>query len=111
MKDKTSRRGRVAASAAAGPARRGLARHHGVGALLPASIPVRLQVPETGINTLPMPLGQTADGSRDVPGGQPGDPGGWCKCSPTPGQQGPAVILGHVNHLASPEGLFYGSMK
>ncbi|NVM93900.1 class F sortase [Arthrobacter wenxiniae] len=159
MKDKTSRRGRLAASAAAGlllagvllgttacapqspgvaaaapstalaaPARPSAtprptssvspsaapatapARPAGpavVGPILPASIPVRLQVPEIGINTLLVPLGQAADGSMDVPGGQPGDPGGWYKYSPTPGQLGPAVILGHVNNLASPEGLFY----
>jgi len=159
MKDKTSRRGRLAASAAAGllfagvllgttacapqspgaaaaapattlaapahprptpppaPAVSPSAAHAAApakpaepaveGPILPASIPVRLQVPDIGINTVLVPLGQAPDGTMDVPGGQPGDPGGWYKYSPTPGQLGPAVILGHVNNLASPEGLFY----
>lgn len=70
-------------------------------------MPVSLQVPAVGINTGLVPLGQAADGSMDVPGGNPGDPGGWYKYSPTPGQLGPAVILGHVNNLASNEGLFF----
>lgn len=77
------------------------------GPILPASVPVSLQVPQIGLNTALVPLGQAANGEMDVPGGQPGDPGGWYKYSPTPGQLGPAVILGHVNNLASPEGLFY----
>lgn len=78
-----------------------------VGPVLAASIPVSLRVPQVGIDTSLVPLGQAADGTMDVPGGQPGDPGGWYKYSPTPGQLGPAVILGHVNNLASPVGLFF----
>ncbi len=77
------------------------------GPILPASVPVSLQVPDIGINTSLVSLGQAADGSMDVPGVQPGDPGGWYKYSPTPGQLGPAVILGHVNTVAGPDGLFY----
>ncbi|MGA7204257.1 MAG: class F sortase [Specibacter sp.] len=78
-----------------------------VGAVLVASAPVSLQVPQIGISTKLVALGQAADGTMDVPGGQPGDPGGWYKYSPAPGQLGPAVILGHVNNLASPVGLFF----
>ncbi|ALE07725.1 hypothetical protein AL755_10005 [Arthrobacter sp. ERGS1:01] len=78
-----------------------------VGPILSASVPVSLKVPQVGIDTSLVPLGQAADGTMDVPGGEPGDPGGWYKYSPTPGQLGPAVILGHVNNLASPEGLFF----
>lgn len=77
------------------------------GPVLPASVPVSLQVPQIGLDTSLVPLGQAADGTVEVPGGQPGDPGGWYKYSPTPGQLGPSVILGHVNNLASPEGLFF----
>ena len=77
------------------------------GPVLAESAPVSLQVPQVGINTSLVPLGQAADGTMEIPGGQPGDPGGWYKYSPTPGELGPAVILGHVNNLASPQGLFF----
>jgi LPXTG-site transpeptidase (sortase) family protein len=77
------------------------------GPLLAATVPVRLEVPDIGVDT-PLPqLGQAADGTAEVPPGEPGSPAGWYKFSPTPGALGPAVILGHVNSTQSPIGVFY----
>lgn len=36
-----------------------------------------------------------------------GSPAGWYKFSPTPGEQGPSVILGHVNTTTTPDGVFF----
>lgn len=77
------------------------------GPILEASDPVSLQAPDVGINISLVALGQAADGSMEIPGVKQGDPGGWYKYSPTPGQLGPSVILGHVNTESSNIGIFY----
>ncbi|GAB3568140.1 hypothetical protein GCM10027405_29540 [Arthrobacter alkaliphilus] len=75
--------------------------------VLPASVPVNVQVPSIGVNAALLPLGKEANGEIQTPPGEPGAPGGWYKDSPTPGQTGSAVILGHVNTTSSDIGLFY----
>ena len=74
---------------------------------LPASVPVRVEVPSIGINTALVPVGKQANGEVQTPSGDPGAPGGWYQDSPTPGQTGSAIILGHVNTTTSDIGLFY----
>jgi len=74
---------------------------------LPASVPVRVEVPSLGVDAALIPLGQQANGEVQTPPGEPGSPGGWYQDSPTPGQTGSAVILGHVNTTNSDIGLFY----
>ncbi|UUL75429.1 class F sortase [Pseudarthrobacter sp. Fe7] len=76
-------------------------------AALPASVPVRVQVPSIGVDAGLIPLGKQANGEIETPSGEPGSPGGWYQDSPTPGQTGSAVILGHVNATNSDIGLFY----
>lgn len=100
----------VAASAVpAVPARTGPAqtRRPAPGTALPASVPVRVEVPSIGVNAPLIPLGKQANGEVATPPGEPGSPGGWYKDSPAPGQTGSAVILGHVNTTTSDVGLFY----
>ncbi len=74
---------------------------------LSASLPVRVEVPSIGVDAALMELGKQANGEIETPPGETGSPGGWYKYSPTPGQTGSAVILGHVNTTNSSEGLFY----
>lgn len=74
--------------------------------VLPASAPVRLDVPAVGVHTRVIQLGQQSDGTVEVPPVTPGSPAGWYRYSPTPGQIGPSVILGHVNSTAGPIGVF-----
>ncbi|GGI02284.1 class F sortase [Arthrobacter liuii] len=74
---------------------------------LPASMPVRVEVPTIGVDAALTPLGKQANGEVQTPSGEPGSPGGWYQDSPTPGQTGSAVILGHVNATNSDIGLFY----
>lgn len=57
-----------------------------------------------------MQLGQNADGTVQVPPLGTDSPAGWYQKSPTPGQQGPSVILGHVDAAAGPS-VFYNLGK
>ncbi|MGO2541821.1 MAG: class F sortase [Specibacter sp.] len=75
---------------------------------MPASAPVTLSIPDLGVTTELMTLGRDANGEAEVPPGEAGSPAGWYKFSPTPGELGPSVILGHVNTTTAPEGVFYG---
>ena len=74
---------------------------------LPRSVPVRVEIPSIGVNSALLEVGKQANGEIETPPGEAGSPGGWYKHSPTPGQTGSAVILGHVNSNTSTEGLFY----
>lgn len=71
----------------------------------PASSPVSIQIPEIGVSVaLAAPLGLAADGTIQVPSGtaQPA----WYDQGPVPGQEGSALILGHVDSKAG-EGIFF----
>ncbi|MGW1751142.1 class F sortase [Streptomyces sp. NPDC002092] len=70
------------------------------------SIPVGLRIPAIGVDTPVMRLGLAADGSVQVPPIAAHDRAGWYEHSPTPGQTGPSVILGHVTVGAYGDGVF-----
>ena len=72
---------------------------------LPASRPVRVRIPVLGVTSSVMDLGLEADGSMELPPGA--YPVGWYDRSSTPGQIGPAVIVGHVD-WGGARGAFYG---
>ncbi|WP_433891033.1 class F sortase [Streptomyces sp. CA-111067] len=83
----------------------------GGGSALPASRPTELAIPSIGVHGALLDLGQNKDGSVQVPG-KPLQ-AGWFHGSPTPGQVGPSVILGHVDSYATGPAVFYklGAMK
>ncbi len=70
------------------------------------SIPVQLDIPAIGVHTALLSLGLQSDGSLAVP---PLDSrnAGWYSNSPTPGEVGPAVVLGHVDSARTGPGVFY----
>ncbi|WP_143765119.1 class F sortase [Catenulispora acidiphila] len=70
------------------------------------SDPVRLQIPAIGVDTSVMALGLAADGTVQVPPIEKDSPAGWYNGSPTPGQTGPSVILGHVTVGKYGDGVF-----
>ena len=70
------------------------------------STPVRLRIPAIGVDTPVLRLGLAADGTVQVPPVQAHDRAGWYRHSPTPGQTGPSVILGHVTVGAYGDGVF-----
>jgi LPXTG-site transpeptidase (sortase) family protein len=67
------------------------------------SRPVRVQIPAIGVDSRTMRLGLQDDGTMQVPPGP--FPAGWYSGSPTPGELGPAVIVGHV-HWNARAGVF-----
>ncbi|MUK02715.1 class F sortase [Vibrio cholerae] len=75
-------------------------------AVLPASTPVTLEIPSIGVNTDLLSLGLRENKSLEVPPDGPGAPASWYDQSPTPGDRGPAVMLGHVNATDGGKGVF-----
>jgi hypothetical protein len=74
--------------------------------VLRASEPISVSVPSAGIESELLSLGLKSDGSLEVPPDGPGAPAGWYNGSPTPGELGPAVLLGHVNATDGGPGVF-----
>ena len=74
--------------------------------VLPRSAPVSLSIPAAGISSPLMQLGLRENGTLEVPPEPPGSPAGWYTESPAPGEQGPAVMLGHVNATGGGPGVF-----
>ncbi|MFF4019884.1 class F sortase [Streptomyces sp. NPDC001843] len=70
------------------------------------SVPVRLRIPAIGVDTPLLRLGLAPDGTVQVPPVTAHDRAGWYRHSPTPGQTGPSVILGHVTVGAYGDGVF-----
>ncbi|WP_149182134.1 class F sortase [Streptomyces sp. TRM49041] len=70
------------------------------------SVPVRLQIPAIGVDTPVIGLGLAPDGTVRVPPVTADDRAGWYRHSPTPGQAGPSVILGHVTVGPYGDGVF-----
>ncbi|WP_225446738.1 class F sortase [Streptacidiphilus sp. PB12-B1b] len=73
---------------------------------LARSVPVRLEIPAIGVDSPVIPVGLAADGTVGVPPIERNAPAGWYQNSPTPGQLGPSVILGHVTVGQYGDGVF-----
>ncbi|WP_128375272.1 class F sortase [Streptomyces cavernae] len=70
------------------------------------SVPVGLRIPAIDVDTPVMRLGLAPDGTVQVPPVAADDRAGWYRHSPTPGQVGPSVILGHVTVDPYGDGVF-----
>lgn len=86
---------------------------HGTGTATPSrirplarSVPVRLRIPSIGVDTAVMSLGLASDGTVAVPPIAAHAPAGWYDGSPTPGELGPSVLLGHVTVGRYGDGVF-----
>ncbi|MCX5012129.1 class F sortase [Streptomyces sp. NBC_00555] len=70
---------------------------------LPASAPVRVRIPAAGVDASPLlTLGLAADGTVEVPSVADGDKIGWYGKGVTPGETGPAVLIGHFDTVRGP---------
>jgi hypothetical protein len=69
-----------------------------------AADPVRLYVEAIGVDAPIIPLGRDGSGALEVPDAT--DETGWWTGGPEPGEQGPAVVAGHVDSRRGPA-VFY----
>ncbi|MGW6566060.1 class F sortase [Streptomyces sp. NPDC054975] len=73
---------------------------------LPRSKPVRVQLPSAGVDTRSsgpvLELGLAADGTVEVPSEADADRIGWYDKGVTPGQTGPAILIGHFDTARGP---------
>ncbi|TDU76382.1 class F sortase [Streptomyces sp. KS 21] len=94
----------IAAATAPAPAAASSARAGAVPAApLPASQPVRVRIPAAGVDAGPLlELGLAADGTVEVPSVADGDRIGWYTKAVTPGETGPAVLIGHFDTARGP---------
>ena len=77
------------------------------GPVLGRSFPVQLEIPQIQVRTQRLQLGLNADQTVQTPPLVTDDAAGWYKYSPTPGELGPAVILGHVDSAEYGPGVFF----
>jgi len=79
---------------------------HNAVAALPKSEPVSIDIPKIGAHSSLVPLGLNPDNTVQVPPVTTPLQAGWYTYAPTPGEIGPAVVLGHVdgNHQ---KGIFF----
>jgi len=76
--------------------------------VLAASAPSAIKIPSIGVQSTLVQLGLNPDKSIEVPPlDDPDSKAGWYKYSPTPGQIGPTVILGHVDSAKYGPGIFF----
>ena len=80
--------------------------------VLDPSAPKRLTIPSIKVETPILEVGLAKDGSVDVPPLQRHNEAGWFDQGPTPGQFGPALIVGHADTRSGPS-VFYrlGKLK
>lgn len=70
---------------------------------LPRSEPVRVRVPAAGVDTGPvLKLGLAGDGTVEVPSPADAERIGWYDKGVTPGETGPAVLIGHFDTARGP---------
>ncbi|MBC7746531.1 class F sortase [Pedobacter sp.] len=71
---------------------------------LTASLPTKLEVPDIGLTTDIISTGKNDDGTLAVPDRY--NIAAWYQYSPTPGEIGPAIIVGHVDNYLGPAVFF-----
>jgi LPXTG-site transpeptidase (sortase) family protein len=74
---------------------------------LARSVPVSIRIPGISVSAPVMEVGKDADGTVQVPPLDAHNLTGWYRYGPTPGQRGPAVILGHVDSLTGISVFYY----
>ena len=74
---------------------------------VPRSVPVRIVIPAIGVSAPVMQLGLNPDKTIQVPPLADRNLAGWYKYGPSPGQPGPAVIVGHIDSASTGGEVFY----
>jgi LPXTG-site transpeptidase (sortase) family protein len=79
---------------------------HEPGLALSPSKPVHVDIPRIGVHSRLLSLGLEHDGTLEVPSLAQAQLAGWYDKGPTPGERGPAVIVGHVDTKKGPAVFF-----
>lgn len=77
---------------------------------LPPSPPTKITIPALELQANVHTVGLTIDGEIEVPPMERHHEAGWFNRSPTPGELGPAIIVGHVDSRSGPS-VFHGLKK
>ena len=77
------------------------------GPVLAASAPTALSIPAIGVRSEMHPLGLNPDRTVEVPPLGRDSWAGWYRGSPSPGQLGPSIILGHIDSAEYGPGVFF----
>jgi sortase (surface protein transpeptidase) len=72
-----------------------------------AAVPLRLLIPVIGVNAAVEQVGIAASGDLDTPSLSPWTDTGWYVNGPRPGEQGSAVIDGHLNQPGNAPAVFW----
>jgi sortase (surface protein transpeptidase) len=78
------------------------------GPVLPAATPTSIGIPAIGVSSPINLVGLNPDNTMEVP--QPGplyDQAAWYRYSPTPGELGPSVIIGHIDSAEGGPSVFF----
>jgi len=70
--------------------------------VLEPSRPTRIAIPAIGVDAPVHGVGLAGDGTIAVPAANVRNEAGWYDESPTPGQYGPSVVVGHVDTATGP---------
>lgn len=75
---------------------------------LPAAVPTSIQIPAINVSSPVNLVGLNPDRTMEVPlPGPQYDQAAWYRYSPTPGELGPSVIIGHVDSATNGPSVFY----
>ncbi len=77
------------------------------GLVLPPAQPLTLRIPGINVSSQLSTVGLNRDGTVEVPKGAHYNKAAWYRYSPTPGELGPSIILGHVDRATSGPSVFY----
>lgn len=77
------------------------------GPALPAAEPTAIRIPAIDVSSRLARVGLTPDGTIEVPHGRHYDQAAWYTGSPTPGELGTAVIVGHIDSAARGPSVFF----
>lgn len=92
-------------SGATPPAHTGATVHKGP--ILAPSSPTRLTIPAIGVDSVMHGLGNNPDHTVQVPPLGKDSWAGWYRYSPSPGQLGPSIVLGHIDSARYGPGVFF----
>jgi sortase family protein len=82
-------------------------RERDVPAPLGRSLPVRLDIARIGVRTPVVQVGLDGSGAMAMPPASPDGPAGWYRYLASPGEVGPAVIVGHVDSARDGPAVFF----